>query len=747
MSIKKARSGGFGQLNRSFPLWDLGAELYWHASAPTYVQCRGGITVPTYTMNDGAAQTAPYLGYDPGKGQYIRYSDTAIQMPKCGLFHRTRTNYWDTSEQNSRGFTFDAALTTDYSINLPPNHILDPVSNTVITKVCHVTNSSGSAKFMEQSNATGIITKRAFIVLVKRADGTDISAADLTVWISTASAIAGGSTNVAGTTRYRRCRDDGWFEVFADTTDATATLYFALQIEDGADLYIECPNIVDIDTGIDAPYILNTTDSATNRTWRSSAMTIKRPDATAVGMEGFPTCGWMAASIVTPFDATTFALATGRQINWEIDVNNYICLGSYATNKNEASQCMSAAASQWFLNSTTGAYTTGGTYGCVVVWSRRGTTTVASLYVNGVLQDTDTNWALPAGIAPATIQLGRDSVGSSADMWVQQVAIGRQGISGTEAAQLSLWMAATTCHTLPSNFYLVNASIMSSIEFDLLFSSQVRDNAELVDSSNYVITNHKGLQPFAFGVVAASVVRVDVTYARDMSIDANLNNAINYTLSRVVEPGVFGFGVAIESVSSLLVTYTHNVPANMGLITQNNYTIAKKADSDLITFGVITEDDSHLLVTFNKYMQVNLALITGTNYGIANFPVVGPVGFDVLIEDEANLLVTFDKNMLVNMDLITTTDYTIANVPDLGPVGFGVVVEDASNLLVTFDKNMLVNMDLITPADYTIASVADLGPVGFGITVEDESNLLITFDKNMLINLDLIDLSNYTLTS
>ena len=447
MPIKKARSGGFGHLNRSFPLWGLGAELYWRSAAPTYVQCRGGTTIPLYTMNDGTAQASQYLGYDPGKGHYVRYSSAAIRMPKCGLFHRTRTNYWDTSEQNSRGFTFDAALTQDFSINLPSNHILDPVSNTVIAKVCHVTNSSGSAKYMEQSNATGITTKRAFIALVKRADGTDVSAADLTVWISVASAIAGGSTNVAGATRYRKCRDDGWFEVFADTSNATATLFFALKIENGSNLYIECPNIVGISSGVDAPYILSTTSAATNRVWRYSSMTIKRPDATAVGIEGFPSCGWMAASIVTPFGAATFALVTGRHINWEIDVSNYIRLGSYTTNENESSQCTSATVSAWFLNTAGGSYTAGGTYGCVVFWSRREATMRASLYVNGVLQDTDTNWALPVGTAPATIQLGRDSAGSSADMWVQQVAIGRQGISSAEAAQLSLWMRDHTCHT------------------------------------------------------------------------------------------------------------------------------------------------------------------------------------------------------------------------------------------------------------------------------------------------------------
>lgn len=66
MPIKKAGNSGLGLLNRTFPFWELGANLYWHCAKPEYAQEPGGLGSVTYSYTG----MHPYYQYDLGQGKF-----------------------------------------------------------------------------------------------------------------------------------------------------------------------------------------------------------------------------------------------------------------------------------------------------------------------------------------------------------------------------------------------------------------------------------------------------------------------------------------------------------------------------------------------------------------------------------------------------------------------------------------------------------------------------------------------------
>jgi hypothetical protein len=68
MPIKKAANSGLGLMNRTFPFWELGANLYWHSESPAYVQELGGKGTVNYTYFGNVMH--PYYYYDVGRGHF-----------------------------------------------------------------------------------------------------------------------------------------------------------------------------------------------------------------------------------------------------------------------------------------------------------------------------------------------------------------------------------------------------------------------------------------------------------------------------------------------------------------------------------------------------------------------------------------------------------------------------------------------------------------------------------------------------
>lgn len=453
MPIKRARSGGFGQGNRNFPLWDLGCEMFWRAQNPTVVQCPGGITTPTYVMNDGSAQASPYLGFDPARngGAYVRYSSTAIEMPRCGILSRTRTNYWDTTEADDRGLVhLTAGLSRSNSDAIAAGYILEPNATWPIAGThgqCKLTNGGAGWEYNADNNtATSVSQPKTWAFLCRMSDGSAVTAAKVIPTVSVADPTAGAFTDLCSAIVYRKIRSDGWYIVSAKTTEADTDIYYGLGIAVGLSCWIEAPNLTLTSTGIpEAGFIGSTTASATNRIWRDSYLTINRP-VSDTAQEHYPDCGWLACSFISPWGSESHTLASTRMVCWEVDADNRIYLGINNTTEAFSAGCYNAGASQFFMNNAFYPVLACTPYGVVCAWERRGSAHYARLFVNGVCMDTDTAFSMPTGVA-TTITIGKESAGLNADGWVQHAAIGRNGLSGAEAARLSLWLQSKVLHT------------------------------------------------------------------------------------------------------------------------------------------------------------------------------------------------------------------------------------------------------------------------------------------------------------
>jgi hypothetical protein len=452
MALKKAQNA-LGLTNQSFPLWELGAVLYWRAANATVVQTPGGVGVSTFTISDsGGAQGSPYVGWDPGKGHYKRILNSATEMPKSGFFSSSRTNYFDDSEAADRGFDFQAGLTTDLTQAIPAGHVMDPVSNPYTT-LCNISNTSGSAKYAYQLPSGGTTTaNKGFGVLVKRSDGGAVTGADLSLLISVADPTLGGAIQLAGATSYRKIRSDGWYEVVAKTTSGTSILYFSLQIENGANLYIELPVVESVAAGVDVASFSGTTTGTGNRSRRCPQIKIRREDASGVGLEGFAECGWMACSLVAPYDAATFSIPTGLYISQDDTDADCVKMETYSTSESPAGAMYKANASQFFM-STSAVFTFGQSNGAVLTWGYSNGSKQAHLFINGRYVSIDTSWSIPTVANPTFIKIGFTVTGSKTSN-ITGVAI--DGVSngtayGTTGALRYVSASHTIYYTAPGD--------------------------------------------------------------------------------------------------------------------------------------------------------------------------------------------------------------------------------------------------------------------------------------------------------
>jgi hypothetical protein len=438
-----------GTINQNFPLWELGAVLYWKSTAASVVQTPGGVgVVPAYVMSDGTAQGSNYYFYDQGLGAYkkVIWNDPGQPtMPRNGYFNNSRTSYLRTTQNSTRGFSIQAGLTSTTTNAVPSDYIMDPVSNTSwLTNKWQLSNSSGASKYAEQGHWTTTTGKKGFGVLAKRADGNPVTASDIVLWISVAAPSGGAAVNLSTGTLYRKCRSDGWYEVVCQTSNAATDLYFSIEIPDlVTNLEVEFPCVEGIGTGIDCVSFNSMPTSTSTHTKRIPQVAVARQDSVGTGLENWPEHGWMAAAIVPPFDATNFIIPARRIVSWDDGTagpQNRINLYVSSSNESAGSTETSGGTDYWSMASATYAFQLGVSYGVVVTWGRRVSTSTALLFINGEYVTSDTVYTLPVGTPPATIRIGAEILYDlPANLWVQRVAIGRNYLSRQECRALSVW--------------------------------------------------------------------------------------------------------------------------------------------------------------------------------------------------------------------------------------------------------------------------------------------------------------------
>lgn len=453
MPIKRARSGGFGQGNRNFPLWDLGCEAFWRSQNPTVVQCPGGVTTPTYVMNDGTPQGAPYLAFDPARrgGAFFRISNAAIEMPRCGQFSRTRTNYWNTTEANDRGLpNLQTNLTRSNSDAIAAGYILEPHATWPIAGThgqCKLTNGGAGWRYNSGQNATTTTSQpKVWAFLCKMSDGSAVTYEKIVPVISVANPAAGAFTNLAAYQQYIKIRSDGWYLVTGKTTSTATDLYYSVGVAVGLSAWIEAPNLILTSSGVpEAGWIWGTTSSDTNKLWRESYLTMNR-GVSGTAQETYPANGWLACSMLNPWGGFDTGLVSARYVCWEVNADNRIYIGTASTYDIVGACYSGGGSSQFWLHDATWTIGKCIPYGIVLAWESRESAQYARLFINGVCVGTDISFSLPVG-NPTTITVGKESAGIGADCWVQHVAVGRRGLSGAEAQRLSLWLQSKVLHT------------------------------------------------------------------------------------------------------------------------------------------------------------------------------------------------------------------------------------------------------------------------------------------------------------
>lgn len=431
------RSGGI--LNQTFPIWELGAGLYWRSFDPLHVQTPGGLGVVSYSYVSGAGTLFPYYIYDAGRGQFRQVDPSvAPEFPPDGYLPGSRSSNFNDSQLDARGFTvFETGLTHTHPI-LTARHILEPAS-TGLTLGLQMVNPTGGELKIRRLDTTNATNTNCFQVLLHRSDGGAIDGDTAYLW---ASATTGGANAMSATT-YRKIREDGWWVL--DATLAPVPLapsyYYGVAIKPGVTVDVEMPCIEGVSTtsliaSFTGPWL------SANPTRYVHALSIRRIDEAAVGLEGWHMDGWVAALIVDPNPAgltRVFGVALNHE-EGAFGNTDYQRLSMSSGEQNFVSSLYVGGASEFYLNRAE-ANTTGGVHALVTSWGRHKGDQRSYLFENGKQIEIDSSFALPAAADPTSYQIGFRSTSSSAfASCIQSVAIGRCYLTRNECRWLSTWL-------------------------------------------------------------------------------------------------------------------------------------------------------------------------------------------------------------------------------------------------------------------------------------------------------------------
>lgn len=439
MPTRRASNMALGLGNQTFPIWDLGADMYWRSANPTVVQTPGGTGTVSFSYTGATDQ---YYVYDIGRGHFRQVDPTGTpEFPPDGFVGPDRTNLWNDTQDSVRGFTtVDGSLTTSNPA-VPSDHILDPTS-TSLANLFRVENSSGGALRFSRFEGISTTINRIFSVLLKRTDGGVIDGSVATLF---ASSTAGGA-NEAGSTLYRQIREDGWYELSTvRVADGEfVNRFFGVELEDGFTVDVEMPGLEGSSLAPQQGAFPSPNTGAAGVGGAKGVFELSIARATAAGStsESYSQSGWMACTIVHPYSTTDITLPFGVMANWVVDASNFLRLQVSGSEQHVAGEMDSGGASQFFLQVPgTPTIDVGDINGVVLAWGRRSNTDAALLCVNGQFIEVDTSWTLPIG-TPSSIDIGFDSTtsGAEATVNIQEVVIGRGMLTRNDCRLLSLWM-------------------------------------------------------------------------------------------------------------------------------------------------------------------------------------------------------------------------------------------------------------------------------------------------------------------
>lgn len=456
--VQPAHHSGLGTLNQRFPIWDLGAMIFWNPRFGSQVQSRGGPAPATLSY----AGTSDYTYWHPGKGQFIEAdpSPGPAVIPLDGMFHDERMNRYISSKPlNQRSFLFEAGLTVTNTASLPgvdPDHIILETSGTSPDKV-RVQNFSGGNRRMylqADSGLTAAGRRKVFSLLVRRNDHADVDANTVELGMSDPTDPFGPDIG-NGVTRYVKIRRDGWFLVWRDMDEqATTQSYYWANWKNGVQAQYEAPQVegddgqIVVGTGASQTDILEPTSPVITELADTIGRTRTTFNFTLDEKYRIPSCGWMGCCVVprsnyadhdssgdgVPGSATILA--------WEIDANNRARWRLSNTDGAAVFHLQESGITQVFHQLTPADHVIGRPMGLVATWGFRLGSFYALTCLNGSVVELTTTLpsAVPVGSGEIAIGRGVNSPGTSpAQMLVQSVAIGNRALSRHDVRVLSRW--------------------------------------------------------------------------------------------------------------------------------------------------------------------------------------------------------------------------------------------------------------------------------------------------------------------
>lgn len=445
MPVHNVSSSMAGMHNLSFPLWDLGATLYWTSRMGERSAQVAGTPFRNgdgFMAVDFGAVDDPNMYWSPGRSKFIEYADGSEVWPESGFVENGFSqNHWPANNTSgSRGLTPESGLLQTNPSGTNNREIVELATGGPADFVT-LTNSSGSPK-KAKSVALGSSNHR-FAVLVRRSDRAQVDANTCELILEEVG--TGADRRNGDGTQYIKLNDNGWYLLTA-AVDMTSNVEAGILVQNGVTLYYELPTETHTAFSIDNPDIRTPirTDGVSTILWDEPELDIANAKFT------INRGGWMGCTLVPMFPSGT-SYDTSVILFYGLDSNERLrFIISSTTNRPLFIYDAVGGTVGSSLGIDVADFQQGVPLGMVVTWSYRFGSLTYTLCVNGkqvgIISAAPVN--VPVVKGNGIVEVAHQGSANAATSAVQEMAIGNRGITRTQARHLSIWFKRQARHVL-----------------------------------------------------------------------------------------------------------------------------------------------------------------------------------------------------------------------------------------------------------------------------------------------------------
>ncbi len=164
---------------------------------------------------------------------------------------------------------------------------------------------------------------------------------------------------------------------------------------------------------------------------------------------------------------------------------------------------------------------------------------------------------------------------------------------------------------------VLQANAVSTTSFNITFSEAMRNNADLVNPTNYALIYTCDQIAWDYTTSMTTYTDLTITFTRDMVVNEDLCNPTHYSLALVPSPLPLTYTVAMPAALDVRVTYSNTMEINTDLIDPSNYVISYKSGLlPALSYSVAVTSPTEITITFTNSMDINTDLIDTANYTI-----------------------------------------------------------------------------------------------------------------------------------